>query len=112
MKIFEIVAAAKAANPEAFGRVDGPRATKIVIAALQEIGKKIEATAEGTVVVLHFGRFVVKRGELNPVTATTPGAASTLTGKMSTPRATGAARRIIFHPMNLAAAAAKAPKKA
>jgi len=101
MKIFEIVAAAKAANPEMFAKVDGPRATKIVIAALQQIAKKIDATAEGTVVVARFGRFVVKRVAPKSATAT-----------VSTPQAPGTARRIIFHSVNPAAAVVKAPEKA
>jgi hypothetical protein len=104
MKIFEIVEAAKATNPEMFGKVDGPRAARIVIAALREIAKKIEATAEGTVVVARFGQFVVKRAQ--PKSA--PGTGPTLAARMTNP---GAARRIIFHPVNPAAAAAKPLKK-
>jgi len=110
MKIFEIVAAAKAANPELFGKVEGPRATKIVIAALQEISKKIEATTEGAVVVARFGRFVVKRAQ--PKSATASGASSTPAAKAGSAQAPGAARRIIFHSVNAAAVGAKGPKKA
>ena len=103
MKIFEIVAAAKATNPEMFGKVDGPRATKIVVAALQEITRKIEATGEGPIVVARFGRFVVKRVQPKPASAT----ASTGAARTSTSQA---ARRIIFHPVN--PAEAKTAKKA
>ena len=61
MKIIEIVAAAKAANPKAFGNVPDARAVGIVAAALGEIGSKLDATAEGPLQVVRFGRFVVKR---------------------------------------------------
>lgn len=61
MKVVELVAVVKAAKPKLLGAVPEPLAARIVFQALREIGRQIEATSEGTIVVNGFGRFIVKR---------------------------------------------------
>ncbi len=61
MKVVELVAALKAADPKLFGTVPDPLAARIVGRALKEIGRQIESTSEGTIIVNGFGRFIVKR---------------------------------------------------
>ncbi len=61
MKVRDLVASAKASNPDAFKGLKDPRAVRIVGLALKELGRQVEKTAEGPVAVAGFGRFIVKR---------------------------------------------------
>jgi nucleoid DNA-binding protein len=83
MKITEVIAAAKAQNPSVFAGLADARAARIVGSVLAEIAKEIDATQEGVVPVVGFGRFVVKRFA--------PPEASKVT-----PEADGKIRRVIF----------------
>lgn len=60
MKVVELVEAARKANPKAFGKVEDAQAKRIAVAVLEEIGRTIESTQEGPVIVARLGRFAVK----------------------------------------------------
>ena len=60
MKLAEIIEAARAADPAAFGDTNDKRAIKILRASLRQVHSQLVSTKEGEVVVGGFGRFVIK----------------------------------------------------
>lgn len=60
MKVIELVAAAKTANPKAFANIEDAQAMRITAAVLEQVGTLIEATREGSVAFTKLGRFSVK----------------------------------------------------
>lgn len=63
MKLTEIIEAARAANPAAFGKTNDKRAIKILRASLRQLRKQLKSTPEGEVVVNGLGRFAIKNVE-------------------------------------------------
>lgn len=61
MTLLELVQAAQAAKPKAFGTINEKRAVAIVQAALGELNKAIKHTAEGEVALPVLGTFVAKK---------------------------------------------------
>lgn len=61
MTLLELVQAAQAAKPKAFGLVNEKRATAIVKATLGELSKTIQNTEEGEIALPALGTFVAKK---------------------------------------------------
>lgn len=66
MTLLEIIQAARAEKAEAFGKVADKRAVAIVRAVLDELGKQVKDAqeGEGDVTLAGFGKFVVKKSEV------------------------------------------------
>lgn len=63
MKLAEIIEAARAANPSAFGSTDDKRAVRILRASLRQVRKQLNTTKDDEVVINGFGRFAIKNVE-------------------------------------------------
>lgn len=63
MKLAEIIEAARAADPSAFGSTGDKRAVRILRASLRQVGKQLKSTNEGNLVISGLGRFAIKNVE-------------------------------------------------
>lgn len=61
MTLLELVQAAQAAKPQAFGTINEKRTVAIVRATLRELSKTIKNTEEGEVALPGLGTFVAKK---------------------------------------------------